>query len=117
MFYNNLLAVLVMLVLLAVVLVPKFSKFLVILNHRVLAAGTLTFALEALAPRAVRDKNVGPKSLGVGQLPRSVPNQGCDGCAPEKEACGSTQLNPCLRLPALRKTPESSIERRISSGR
>jgi hypothetical protein len=41
MFYNNLLAVLAMLVLLAVVLVPKFSKFLVILNHRVLAAGTL----------------------------------------------------------------------------
>ena len=48
MFYNNLLAVLAMLVLLAVVLVPKFSKFLVILNHRVLAAGTLIFALEVL---------------------------------------------------------------------
>jgi sigma-B regulation protein RsbU (phosphoserine phosphatase) len=37
-----------MLVLLAVVLVPKFSKFLVIPNHRVLAAGTLIFALEVL---------------------------------------------------------------------
>jgi sigma-B regulation protein RsbU (phosphoserine phosphatase) len=48
MFYNNLLAVLAMLVLLAVVLVPKFSRFLVILNHRVLAAGTLIFALEVL---------------------------------------------------------------------
>ena len=48
MFYNNLLAVLAMLVLLAVVLVPKFSKFLVILNHRVLAAGTLIFATEVL---------------------------------------------------------------------
>jgi len=48
MFYNNLLAVLAMLVLLAVVLVPRFSKFLVILNHRVLAAGTLIFALEVL---------------------------------------------------------------------
>ena len=47
-FYNNLLAVLAMLVLLAVVLVPKFSKFLVILNHRVLAAGTLIFACEVL---------------------------------------------------------------------
>src|SRR6516162_3627160 len=35
MFYNNLLAVLAMLVLLAVVLVPKFSKFLVMPNHRV----------------------------------------------------------------------------------
>ena len=48
MFYNNLLAVLAMLVLLAVVLVPKFSKFLVMPNHRVLAAGTLIFALEVL---------------------------------------------------------------------
>ncbi len=48
MFYNNLLAVIVMLVLLAVVLVPQFSKFLVISNHRVLAVGTLIFALEAL---------------------------------------------------------------------
>jgi len=47
-FYNNLLAVLAMPVLLAVVLVPKFSKFLVIPNHRVLAAGTLIFALEVL---------------------------------------------------------------------
>jgi sigma-B regulation protein RsbU (phosphoserine phosphatase) len=48
MFYNNLLAVLAMAVLLAVVLVPKFSKFLVIPNHRVLAAGTAIFGLEAL---------------------------------------------------------------------
>jgi sigma-B regulation protein RsbU (phosphoserine phosphatase) len=48
MFYNNLLAVLAMLILLAAVLVPKFSKFLVILNHRVLAAGTLIFASEVL---------------------------------------------------------------------
>jgi sigma-B regulation protein RsbU (phosphoserine phosphatase) len=48
MFYNNLLAVLAMLVLLAVLLVPKFHKFLVTLNHRVLAAGTLIFSLEVL---------------------------------------------------------------------
>ena len=48
MFYNNLLAVLAMLVLLAVVLVPKFSKFLVVPNHHVLAAATLIFALEVL---------------------------------------------------------------------
>jgi len=48
MLYNNLLAVLAMLVLLAVVLVPKFSRLLVILNHRVLAAGALIFALEVL---------------------------------------------------------------------
>jgi phosphoserine phosphatase RsbU/P len=48
MFYNNLLAVLAMLVLLTVVLVPKFSRFLVIPNQRVLAAGTLIFALEVL---------------------------------------------------------------------
>ena len=48
MFYNNLLAVIAMIVLLAVVLVPTFSKFLVILNHRVLAAGTLIFGLEVL---------------------------------------------------------------------
>ena len=47
-FYNNLLAVLAMLVLLAAVRVPKFSKFLVIPNHRVLAAATLIFALEVL---------------------------------------------------------------------
>lgn len=46
-FYNNLLAVLAMLVLLAVVLIPKFSRLLVV-NHRVLAAGTLIFALEVL---------------------------------------------------------------------
>ena len=38
-----------MLILVAVVLVPKFAaKFLVSSNHRVLAAGTLIFALEAL---------------------------------------------------------------------
>ena len=48
MFYNNLLAVVAMLVLLAVVLTPKFSRFLVILNYRVLAAGTLIVALEVM---------------------------------------------------------------------
>jgi phosphoserine phosphatase RsbU/P len=48
MFYNNLLAVLTMLVLLTVVLVPKFSRFLVIANHRILTAATLFFALEVL---------------------------------------------------------------------
>ena len=48
MFYNNLLAVFAMLVLLAVVLTPKFSRFLVILNYRVLAAGTLIVAIEVM---------------------------------------------------------------------
>ena len=49
MFYNHLLAVFAMLILVAVVLVPRFgSKFLVIANHRVLTAGTLIFAVEAL---------------------------------------------------------------------
>jgi len=48
MFYNNLLAVLAMPVLLAVVLVPRFSRFLVMPDHRVLTAGTLIFALEVL---------------------------------------------------------------------
>ena len=48
MVYNNLLAVLAMVVLLAVVLVPRFSRFLVIPDHRVLAAGMLIFALEVL---------------------------------------------------------------------
>ncbi|MGO8719266.1 MAG: PP2C family protein-serine/threonine phosphatase [Acidobacteriaceae bacterium] len=48
MFYNNLLAVFAMVVLLAVVLLPKFSTFLVIPNHRVLTVATLIFALEVL---------------------------------------------------------------------
>jgi sigma-B regulation protein RsbU (phosphoserine phosphatase) len=48
MFYNNLLAVVAMFGLLAVALVPRFSKFLVIPNHRVLAIGSLIFALEVL---------------------------------------------------------------------
>ena len=48
MFYNSLLAVFAVLVLLALVLVPRFSRFLVIPNHRILSAGTLIFAGEAL---------------------------------------------------------------------
>ena len=48
MFYNNLLAVVAMGVLVVVVLVPRLSGFLVIRDHRVLAAGTLIFALEVL---------------------------------------------------------------------
>ena len=48
MFSNNLLAVLAMLVLLAVVVVPKFSWLLAIGNHHVLTVGTLIFALEVL---------------------------------------------------------------------
>src|SRR5271169_768917 len=49
MFYNHLLAVFAMVILVAVVLVPRFgSKFLVLANHRVLTAGTLIFAVEAL---------------------------------------------------------------------
>jgi len=49
MFYNHLLTVLAMLVLLAVVLVPRFaSRYLVIPNHRILAAGTMIFSAEAL---------------------------------------------------------------------
>jgi phosphoserine phosphatase RsbU/P len=47
-FYNHLLAVFTMLVLLAVVLIPKFSKFVVITNYRILTAATLIFALEVL---------------------------------------------------------------------
>jgi sigma-B regulation protein RsbU (phosphoserine phosphatase) len=47
-FYNGLLALFALLILLAVVLVPKFSKFLVIPNHRILTAGTLIFTLDAL---------------------------------------------------------------------
>ena len=48
-FYNNLLAVFVMLVLLVVALIPKLaSQYLVISNHRVLFVATLLFALEAL---------------------------------------------------------------------
>ena len=49
MFYNNLLAVFAMLILLAVVLVPNLaSRYLVIPNHPVLIAATLLFASEAL---------------------------------------------------------------------
>ena len=47
-FYNNLLVVLATPVLLAVVLVPRSSRFLVIPIPRVLAAGMLIFALEVL---------------------------------------------------------------------
>jgi sigma-B regulation protein RsbU (phosphoserine phosphatase) len=48
MFYNNLLAVLGTPVLLAVILVPRLSRFLVIPNRRVLAVGALIFASEVL---------------------------------------------------------------------
>lgn len=48
MLYNNLLAVVALVVLLVVMLVPKFSRSLVIPNHWILAAGTLIFTLEAL---------------------------------------------------------------------
>ena len=48
MFHNNLLAVFTLVVLVPVALVPRFSKFLVMPNHRILAAGTLIFALEAV---------------------------------------------------------------------
>jgi sigma-B regulation protein RsbU (phosphoserine phosphatase) len=47
--YNALLAVVALLVLIVVVVAPKLArKFLVIRNYRVLAAGTLIFAAEAL---------------------------------------------------------------------
>lgn len=46
--YNHVLAVFAMLVLLTIVLVPNFSKLLVITNHRILTAATLIFALEVL---------------------------------------------------------------------
>ena len=49
MVYNHLLAVLAMLILVAVVLVPKLaSSFLLIPNHRILTAATLIFALEVM---------------------------------------------------------------------
>src|SRR5579864_6625814 len=73
MFYNNLLAVLAMLVLLAVVLVPRIaSQYLVIPDHRVLIAATLLFASEALYTNlgAVLRYRVLPlvASLGFGVL-------------------------------------------------
>jgi len=47
--YNNLLTICVLFVLVTVVAVKKLSdRFLVLLNRRVLAVGTLTFAIEAL---------------------------------------------------------------------
>jgi sigma-B regulation protein RsbU (phosphoserine phosphatase) len=48
MFYNQVLAVFTMLVLLTVVLIPKFSRFLIIPNHRIFTAATLIFASEVL---------------------------------------------------------------------
>ena len=48
MIYNHLLVVFAMLVLSTVVLVPRFSKFLVIPNHRIFTAATLIFAAEVL---------------------------------------------------------------------
>jgi sigma-B regulation protein RsbU (phosphoserine phosphatase) len=47
-FYNNLLALFALLTVTAAALLPQFSKYLVISNHRILVAGTLIFALEAL---------------------------------------------------------------------
>jgi hypothetical protein len=64
MFYNNLLAVLAMLVLFAVVLVPRFSRFLVIPHHRVLAAGTLIFALEVLYTNLGTVLQISPAAIG-----------------------------------------------------
>lgn len=46
--YNNLLALLALLTVLAATLLPQLSKYLVIPNHRVLVAGTLIFSLQAL---------------------------------------------------------------------
>jgi hypothetical protein len=48
MIYNHLLVVFAMLVLSTVVLVPRFSKFLVIPNHRIFTAATLIYASEVL---------------------------------------------------------------------
>ena len=48
MFYNNLLAVLNTIALVPFVLVPRFSRFLVIPNSRVLALVLSFFALEVL---------------------------------------------------------------------
>ena len=64
MFYNNLLAVLAMLVLLLVVLVPKFSRFLVIPNHRVLTAGTLTFCFGGAVHQLGNRAPVSPVAFG-----------------------------------------------------
>jgi len=46
--YNNLLALVALLTVLAATLLPQLSKYLVISNHRVLVAGTLIFSLQAL---------------------------------------------------------------------
>jgi len=48
MFYNNLLAVISMVVLLAALLLPKFSRYLVIPNYRIFTAATIIFALEVM---------------------------------------------------------------------
>jgi hypothetical protein len=48
MVYNHLLVVFAMLILSTVVLVPRFSKFLVIPNHRIFTAATLIYAAEVL---------------------------------------------------------------------
>jgi phosphoserine phosphatase RsbU/P len=45
-FYNHVLAVCAMPILLTVVLVPKFSSFLVVGNHRIFTAATLIFSVE-----------------------------------------------------------------------
>jgi len=72
MVYNHLLIVFAMLVLLVVVIVPKFSKFLVITNHRILTAATLIFALEVVYTNlsSVLQYRVVPMvaSLGFGAL-------------------------------------------------
>jgi phosphoserine phosphatase RsbU/P len=47
-FYNNLLAVVAMLVLLAAVVVPRFSRFLVVPNHPLVGAAIFIFTLEVL---------------------------------------------------------------------
>jgi len=47
-FYNHLLAVVALFILVLVLFVPRFSRSLVISNYRLLAAGTLIFSLEAV---------------------------------------------------------------------
>jgi hypothetical protein len=72
MFYNNLLAVLNTLVLLPFVLVPRFCRFLVIPNSRVLALVLSFFALEVLYTNLGTVLNYRPlplvDSLGIAVL-------------------------------------------------
>ena len=120
MFYNNLLAVFAMLILVAVVLVSKFArKFLVIANHRVLAIGTLIFAVEALYTNlsTVLQYRTLPlvSSLGFIALLLSLGYVALEMVSPTNAACSPSRRNwrrhgrfsPPFFRPAFPKSPTS----------